>query len=83
MVLRSNETQLESLLTTIQEKNREIFLIRAKLDTNAKIFSNLKTNLVDCIKKANLELDEEQPLQLLVESDPVLAQNDGAVQERN
>ncbi len=73
MALRSSQAQLEQVQSTISEGDREISLIRARLEANDTIYANLRATLVDCIKKANQELDGGQPLQPLPVSASVLA----------
>ncbi len=48
------------LSTTVEEGNREISRIQLRLQTNDKVFIDLKTSLVNCIKKANTELEALQ-----------------------
>ncbi len=73
MALRSSQAQLEQVQSTIKEGDREISLIRARLEANDTIYANLRATLVDCIKKANQELDGGQPPQPLSVSASVLA----------
>ena len=73
-VMCSNKSQLAGVQTTFKASERKISLIRGRLEANDKIFADLRANLVNCIKKANDELDRVRPPQPLPVSTPVIAQ---------
>ncbi len=65
MLLRASTKVSKILQATIKESEREINFINGRLDTNDRIFSDLKTTLTDCIEKAILELSDARSLESL------------------